>query len=76
LLNVADTQRNNKKRNVRQRWGSEKEFSPKGVQMFRNVYNKKVEIRRDLPDGRSAKLQLNRLRYEKNFKKVIDFNIK
>lgn len=44
--------------------------------MFRNVYNKKVEIRRDLPDGRSAKLQLNRLRYEKKFKKVIDFNIK
>lgn len=43
--------------------------------MFRNVYNKKVEMRRDLPDGQS-KLQLNRLRYEKNFKKVIDFNIK
>ncbi len=44
--------------------------------MFQNVYNKKVEMRRDLPDGQSAKLQLNRLRYEKNFKKVIDFNIK
>lgn len=44
--------------------------------MFRNVYNKKVEIRRELTDGQSAKLQFYRLRYEKNFKKVIDFNIK
>lgn len=39
--------------------------------MFRNVYNKEVEIRRDLPDGRSAKLQLNRLRYEKKTSKKL-----
>lgn len=39
--------------------------------MFRNVYNKKVEMRRDLPDGQSAKLQLNRLRYEKTSKKLL-----